>query len=125
VYGIVFDSATRAGAGRFTFRFWVDDVTPPRLRVPSRTVRAGRPLRVLASDAGSGIHAPSLEVSIDGRSTAASVRNGVVVIPTIGLSRGRHRLRVRLSDVQETENTENVARILGNTRTLTTTFTVR
>ena len=30
-YAVVFDSATPAGAGRFTFRFWIDDVTPPTL----------------------------------------------------------------------------------------------
>ena len=33
-YAVVFDSATRAGAGKFRFRFWVDDTTPP-----SRTTR--------------------------------------------------------------------------------------
>jgi subtilisin family serine protease len=124
-YAIVFDSATRAGAGRFTFRFWVNDVLPPRLRVPSRTVRAGARLRILASDAGSGIHAPSLVVTVDGGRIDARVRDGVIAIETIGMSRGTHRLRVRLSDVQETKNTENVARILPNTRTLTTTFSVR
>ena len=31
----------RAGAGRFAFRFWVNDVTPPTLRVATRVVRAG------------------------------------------------------------------------------------
>jgi len=34
-------------------------------------------------------------------------------------------LRLRVSDYQETKNTESVARILPNTRTLTTTFRVR
>ena len=32
-YAVVFDSASRAGAGTFRFRYWVDDVTPPTLRV--------------------------------------------------------------------------------------------
>jgi hypothetical protein len=123
-YAIVFDSATRAGAGRFAFRFWVNDVTPPRLRLPQRSVRAGEPLRVLASDAGSGIYAPSLAVSVNGSRADARLRGGVVAIDTAGLAPGRHRLRVRLSDVQETKNTENVSRILPNTRTLETTFTV-
>jgi subtilisin family serine protease len=124
-YVIVFDSATRAGAGRFTYRFWVNDVTPPRLQVPTRVVRAGSPLRVRATDAGSGIYAPSLVVSVDGARADARIRNGVVLVATSGLARGSHRLRVRLSDVQETKNTENVSRILPNTRTLTTTFRVR
>ena len=32
-YGVVFDSAARAGAGSFRFRYWVNDVTPPTLRL--------------------------------------------------------------------------------------------
>jgi hypothetical protein len=52
-------------------------------------------------------------------------RNGVVRVPTAGLASGRHRLRLRVSDVQETKNTENVSRILPNTRAVTTTITVR
>ena len=36
-YAVVFDSAARTGAGPFTFRYWVNDVLPPvlRLRTPS------------------------------------------------------------------------------------------
>ena len=30
-YDVVFDSATAAGAARFTFRFWFDDTQPPTL----------------------------------------------------------------------------------------------
>ena len=40
---------------------------------------------------------------------------GIVRVPTVGLAPGRHRLRLRVSDYQETKNTENVARILPNT----------
>jgi hypothetical protein len=36
-----------------------------------------------------------------------------------------HRLRLRVSDYQETKNTENVARILPNTRVLSATFRIR
>jgi subtilisin family serine protease len=124
-YGIVFDSATRAGAGRFTFRFWVNDVKPPTLRLLTRTVKRGDPVRVAASDAGSGIYPPSVGASVEGGNTSAFFRNGVIRVSTIGLAPGRHRLRLRVSDYQETKNTENVARILPNTRTITTTFTVR
>ena len=123
-YEFVFDSATRAGAGRFAFRFWVNDVTPPTLRVATRVVRAGAPLRVLATDAGSGVYPPSIIATIDG-DRAASFRSGVVSLSTRGLTPGRHRVRLRVSDYQETKNTENVARILPNTRTLSTTFTIR
>ncbi len=124
-YDIVFDSATRAGAGRFSFRFWVNDVTAPSLRVPARVVRAGSPLRVLATDAGSGVYPQSIVASIDGNRRSASFRGGVFSLSTRGLSVGTHRLSLRLSDYQESKNTENVARILPNTRTLTTSFRVR
>jgi hypothetical protein len=49
----------------------------------------------------------------------------VVSISTAGLRPGLHRLRLRVSDYQETKNTENVARILPNTRTLQATITIR
>jgi len=124
-YAIVFDSATRAGAGRFSFRFWVNDVTPPTLRLRTRVVRRGEPVRIGAIDVGSGVYASSIDASLDGSGTSASFRNGVIRIATGRLSPGRHRLRLRVSDYQETKNTENVLRILPNTRTFTATFTVR
>jgi subtilisin family serine protease len=123
-YAIVFDSATRSGAGAFTFRFWVDDVTPPTLRLRTRVVRAGRALKVRAVDKGSGIYADSIAATVDGELAGASYRDGVVSISTRGLAAGAHRLRLRVSDWQESKNTENVARILPNTRWLTTTFRI-
>jgi subtilisin family serine protease len=124
-YAVVFDSATPTDAGRFTFRFWIDDVTPPTLRLRHRVVRRGDPLRVGATDTGSGIYRQSIRAAVDGGSTSAAFARGIVRIPTVGLAPGRHRLRLRVSDYQETKNTENVTRILPNTRTLTTTFTIR
>ena len=124
-YAIVFDSGSRTGAGRFTFRYWVNDVTPPTLRLRTRAVRAGQPLRVAAIDTGSGVYSDSIVVAVDGEQAHASFRGGVVSVPTGRLGSGTHRLRIRVSDYQETKNTENVARILPNTRTLTTSFTVR
>jgi hypothetical protein len=124
-YAIVFDSATVAGAGRFMFRFWVNDVTPPTLRLRSRTVPSGAPVLVAASDAGSGLYRASINASVDGDRVSASFRKGVISIPTRGLARGTHRLHLSVSDIQETKNTENVARILPNTRTLAVTFRVR
>ena len=124
-YAIVFDSATVAGAGRFMFRFWVNDVTPPTVRLRSRTVPSGAPVLVAASDAGSGLYRASINASVDGDRVSASFRKGVISIPTRGLARGTHRLHLSVSDIQETKNTENVARILPNTRTLAVTFRVR
>ena len=125
VYTVVFDSAARSGAGRFGFRFWVDDVTPPTLRLRTPAVPAGSPLLVGATDRGSGVCPNLVTATIDGRSVQATFRGGVVRIATDGLSAGRHGLRLRVSDYQETKNTENVPGVLRNTRTLTTTFTVR
>jgi hypothetical protein len=124
-YTVVFDSAQRAGAGRFTFRYWVNDVTPPVLRVRSRSVPRGRPLLVAAIDRGAGVDPGLTVASVDGDEVSAVFSRGVIRIQTSGLSAGRHTLRLRVSDYQETKNTENVARILPNTRTLTTTFAVR
>jgi len=125
LYDIVFDSATRASAGSFTFRFWVDDGTPPKARLVTRSVRRGQPIRVRVSDAGSGVDRRSLEASLDGTEATARLVGGVVRIPTSGLAPGRHRLRLLLADHQETRNNENVTRILPNTRVLTATVVVR
>ncbi len=124
-YAVVFDSAGRAGAGTFTFRYWVNDVTAPGLRLRTRSLVRGRPILVSATDAGAGVYPESIRIFVDGTSTRGTLRGGLLSIPTEGLSTGRHRLRIRASDYQESKNTENVARILPNTRWLTATFTVR
>lgn len=124
-YAVVFDSATPGGAGRFAFRYWVDDVTPPVIRLKTRTVDVGRPLRISATDAGSGVYPQSIIARIDGARHRFGFKNGIVSISTARLEPGTHRLSLRVSDYQEAKNTENVARILPNTRTLTTTFRVR
>ncbi|MGH3134963.1 MAG: S8 family serine peptidase [Gaiellaceae bacterium] len=124
-YAVVFDSATRAGAGSFTFRYWIDDVTPPTLRVHSRSVDFDRPVQVAARDSGSGVYPDSVVATIDGVHVPDSFRGGVVSISTSGFAPGTHRLRLRVSDYQESKNTENVAKILANTRRLTATITIR
>jgi hypothetical protein len=125
-YAVVFDSATRAGAGGFTFRFWIDDMRPPTLRLRTRVVRHGADsVLVSATDGGSGVYPDSLRATVDGRLVRAKYEHGVVRVRVTGFAVGKHRLRLRVSDYQETKNTENVARILPNTRTLTATFTIR
>jgi hypothetical protein len=115
-YGIVFDSPKPDGAGSFTFRYWVNDVTPPSVRLQTPVVRRGRPLVLTATDAGSGVYSASLSVSLDGKRAPASYAHGHVRVSTAALAPGTHRLRLSLSDYQETRNNENVARILPNTR---------
>ena len=124
-YDVVFDSPSAARAGAFTFRYWVNDVTPPSLRLRARTVRRGNALVLAAADRGAGVDRASLVVRVDGREVSGRFVAGEIRIPTAGLRRGRHALRVQLSDYQESRNMENVARILPNTRVLQTTVTVR
>ena len=124
-YSVVFDSAAANGAGRFAFRFWVNDVKPPTLRLPTRTVNSGMNLTVGATDSGSGVSPDHVFAWVDGRAVGATFRRGVVRIGTAGLLPGRHRLRLQVSDFQETKNTENVAGILPNTTILDTTITIR
>jgi hypothetical protein len=124
-YDIVFDSPTRAGAGKFTFRFWVDDVAPPKASFVRRTVVRGERIRLRISDGGSGIDPTSVEAFVDGRAVPARVRGNEVTLDTAALAAGRHRVRMRLADYQETRNNENVTRILPNTRVVSAIVTVR
>jgi subtilisin family serine protease len=123
LYDVVFDSPG-GGAGRFTFRYWVNDVTPPRAALRSRHVPHGEPVRVRVSDTGSGIDAATVKVSIGKTAPRPRIGAGVVSIPTSGLGRGSHTLRLQVSDYQESRNTENVPPILPNTRVLTTTIVI-
>jgi subtilisin family serine protease len=117
-YDIVFDTRSASAAGPFTFRYWVNDVTPPKLRV---TTARGRIL-IAASDAGSGVDLSSVSATVDGRKVTLRGAPRALVIDT---KKGRHALVVHASDYQETKNMENVALILPNTATLRTTVVVR
>jgi hypothetical protein len=125
-YHVVFDSPTRAGAGRFRFRFWVDDTTPPRVRLLTTSIPAGAALIAAASDRGAGVDARSVFFRIDGGALRrASYRSSRIRIPVAGLSRGRHTLTLQVSDHQEAKNMENALRILPNTAIVTAPFRVR
>jgi subtilisin family serine protease len=123
-YDVVFDTPSRRVAGRFTFRFWTGDTSPPRLRLLTRIVRSGGLLRVRLTDAGSGVDPGSIVATVDGRGVAVRYRHGLATVSTRGLGRGRHRLALRASDYQETKNMENSGPILPNTRHLAARFTV-
>jgi subtilisin family serine protease len=124
-YDIVFDSRTRAGAGRFAFRFWVSDVKRPTASLASRVVGAGRPLVLRLSDAGAGVDPASVQLSVDGAARPWRLRGGRATIDLGGLARGRHRVTGRVSDYQETRNMENEPRILPNTRQFSFAFEIR
>ena len=126
-YDLVFDTKSRRAAGRFTFRFWINDTTPPSARLLTRSVAAGKLVLVRVGDRGSGVDPATLLGLVDGggRRLIWDSARSLVGIPTTGLRRGSHRLVFTVSDYQEAKNNENAAATLPNTRTLTTTFSVR
>jgi subtilisin family serine protease len=125
-YDLVFDTVSRRMAGRFSFRFWVNDTIPPSVRLLTRTARRGR-LSLRLTDRGSGVDRSSLLAQVDGRYRKIVYTPGrglaQVVLGPIG--RGRHRLVFTASDRQESKNNENAGATLPNTRRYATTFSVR
>ncbi len=124
-YDVVFE--TRAGTvpGQFTFRFWVDDVTPPAVRLLRTSARAGSSLELAVTDAGAGVDPASLQASIDGRPAQVRFARGRARVSIATTTAGLHRLELRVSDYQELKNMENVLRILPNTRLYRAAFRVR
>jgi hypothetical protein len=124
-YDFVFDTPVGAKPGKFTFRVWVNDVTPPKVRLLTASVRAGRPVKLAVTDAGSGVDPASIAASVGTFRPSTTFKRGVLSIPTRGLARGTQRVTVRVSDYQETRNMENVGPILPNTRTFSATVRIR
>jgi subtilisin family serine protease len=124
-YDIVFDTPSRRAAGKFSFRLWIGDTTPPRLRLLTHTVRLGGFLQVSVTDAGSGVDPGSLRATLDGEDVGVRFARGRAGVSTLLLGTGRHRLVFRASDYQEAKNMENSGPILPNSRQLNATFTVR
>jgi hypothetical protein len=124
-YDVVFDTPARTAPGAFTFRFWIDDVTPPTVRLLGAAVKPRSRLELIVTDGGSGVDPSSLEASIDGRPAIVVFERGRALVSVGATPSGRHRLVFRASDYQELKNNENVSQILPNTRTLRATFRVR
>jgi subtilisin family serine protease len=123
-YDVVFDTPSVSRAGRFTFRFWIGDTTPPSVRLVSRSSAA---ITLAVTDRGSGFDPLSLVARIDGKRimrVGYSRATSRLRVPIGGLGAGRHTLVVQASDFQESKNMEDVPRILPNTRTFKTTFSV-
>jgi subtilisin family serine protease len=118
-YDVVFDTRSKAVAGPFRFRFWVDDTRPPTLSVLSTTHGA---VVVWVRDAGSGVDPQSITATIDGRAATLRFKDGRL---TLRASPGRHQLVVTASDYQELKNMEDVVKIKPNTATLRRTVLVR
>jgi subtilisin family serine protease len=124
-YEFVFDTPTRGKPGGFTFRFWVNDTSPPSIRALGHKGRIGRPIRVAVRDAGSGVDPRSLKARVGGGWVRFTYFHGVLMLRTKGLRPGRQAMTVRASDYQEAKNTEDVGPVLPNTRVLHTTVTLR
>ncbi len=123
-YTVVFDTPAGAVPGAFTFRFWVNDVTPPTVRLTRSSVKRGSSLSLAVTDAGAGVDPSSLQATIDGRRVELSYARGRVTLPQPSTRRGRHRLVLTAADYQELKNMENVPQILPNTRVFRAIFSV-
>jgi hypothetical protein len=120
-YDIVFDTPTNGRTGGFTFRYWLNDSTPPVVRFVG--VR-GRALELAVSDRGAGVDPSSLHAHIDGTVAPVTFAAGIARLSLSGLSKGPHVLIFSAADFQETKNMENVRKILPNTRVVRQTFVV-
>jgi subtilisin family serine protease len=120
-YDVVFDTPARGRPGRFSFRLWEGDTTPPGVRVLG--VRGGM-LELRITDGGSGVDPSSLAARIDGEERSLSDAHGLVRVSLKGLAGGHHTLAFIAADYQEAKNNENVRGILPNTRKLQRAVTI-
>ncbi|MHB8641844.1 MAG: S8 family peptidase [Gaiellaceae bacterium] len=120
-YDVVFDTASAATAGKFTFRFWVNDVTPPTVKLLG--YKHGQ-VRLAIVDTGSGVDPTTLKASVDGASRPITLA-GTQARISAALGRGRHIVNVVVGDYQESKNMEDVGPILQNTRNFTGKLVVR
>jgi len=125
VYDFVFDTRSGGRPGAFTFRFWINDTTPPGVRLIARSVGRGSPLRLALTDSGSGVDPTSIVAKIDGSLRSYHYAHGILTLDTARLKAGAHKVRVTVADYQETKNMEDVGPILPNTRTFSASFVVR
>jgi hypothetical protein len=121
---------TRPGSrpGAYRLRTWVDDTTPPTVRIRSHVLYGTTPrLRLVVRDGQSGFDPGSLSVTVDGNQPAHVSTSGSNVSVDLGhLAPGQHHVRISVSDYQELKNSENAdPQPLPNTRVLRGTITVR
>jgi hypothetical protein len=124
-YEFVFDTPTGARPGAFTFRFWVDDRSPPSIRLLDHTATIGGPIRLAVRDSGSGVDPRSFHAKVGGKPVRLTYAHGLLSLRTNGLPAGKRAVTVSASDYEETKNMEDVGPVLPNTRVLHTTVTLR
>jgi subtilisin family serine protease len=123
-YDFVFDTPTAQHPGSFTFRFWIDDTTPPSIKLLTPSVRAGQPIRLAVRDAGSGVDPSSIRAFLGNAGVRARYAKGILTIAT-SAPHAREALTVIASDWQETKNMEDVGPVLPNTRVERAHATIR
>jgi subtilisin family serine protease len=123
-YDVVFDTPAGAKPGKFTFRFWINDLSPPTVRLLTRTIRTKDVIRLRVTDGGSGVDPASLALNVDAFRPGFVYKNGILTFRS-ALKRGTHRLTVVAADYQETKNMENTGPVLPNTRTFHAMIVVR
>ncbi|HEX3453162.1 MAG TPA: S8 family serine peptidase [Gaiellaceae bacterium] len=126
-YDVVFDTPSRARAGAFTFRLWINDTTPPVVKLLTKTVSRGGLLKLSVVDSGSGVDPGSLVARVDGKKAAMVYTAGTVTVRLDGLflTSGRHTVQLTASDWQETKNMESFGNVLPTTRNFSASFIVR
>jgi minor extracellular serine protease Vpr len=114
-------------AGPYLLRSWVNDVTPPSLRVLTKTVTAGRPTIVVKTlDRQSGVDPYSIVIGYKGVLVAPAEYDpisGIAIIPLPNaapvLRAGRRQVLFLSSDFQESKNVDTMgSNLLPNTRTI-------
>lgn len=102
--------------GKYLLNAWINDLTPPSVRVLTTRVTAGRPLIVAeAGDSGAGVDPLSLVINYNNALVGASAYDpvsGLIVfgIPTAApkFKAGKTNMIVMVSDFQEAKNINTV-----------------
>ena len=115
----------RSYAGAYVLRSWVNDVTPPTVKLLTTRVSAGRPTLVVQTrDTQSGVDPLSVTLGYTGTligATAYDPATGIAVLPlpasVTALRPGTRSIRLSSSDFQEAKNVDTAGTsIMPNTR---------
>jgi len=118
------DFTHRSLPGHYVLRSWVNDVRPPRIRLVTKRVTAGRPTIVArVIDDGAGVDPLSLVIAYRGVLVGAALydpASGSAIFPlprqASAIPKGRTRAIITASDYQESKNVNSVGDdILPNT----------
>jgi hypothetical protein len=118
------DFTHQALPGRYVLRSWVNDVRPPRIRLLTRRVAAGRPTIVArVIDKGAGVDPLSLVIAYRGVLVGAVLYDpisGIAIFPlpqqASAIPKGSTHAVITASDYQESKNVNSVGDdILPNT----------